>query len=226
MGHVDPKGLRIKPDLDPDHYGELHDEEEEFVVVGDSDEEEEEDDEEDGSLVDTTTTATRTTTATTNGRPLIGILSQPNCWTRRVTHYSSNCSCNCSIICQVCGIWRCKELFVPLSYNEPEESLAKLNCLQIFQLCVSFFVFCLIEFIKDKERDELFSNFVEEKMCCQDVKLITVLQRQRKRRNLATHSSCVYGNNQIMKIMESSCKFVIFTKLCLLNFFHSDHWKI
>lgn len=148
--------------------------------MGDSDEEEEEDDEEDGSLVDTTTTATRTTTATTNGRPLIGILSQPNCWTRRVTHYSSNCSCNCSIICQVCGIWRCKELFVPLSYNEPEESLAKLNCLQIFQLCVSFFVFCLIEFIKDKERDELFSNFVQEKMCCQDVKLITVLQRQRK----------------------------------------------
>jgi hypothetical protein len=161
--------------LDPDHYVELHDEEEEFVVVGDSDEEEEED-EEDESLVDSTTT----TTATTNGRPLIGILSQPNCWTRRVTHYSSNCSCNCSIICQVCGIWRCKELFVPLLYNEPEESLAKLNCLQIFQLCVSFFVVCLIEFIKDKERDELFSNVVQERMCCQDVKLITVLQRQRQ----------------------------------------------
>ncbi len=212
--------------MDPDHYGELHDEEEEFVVVGDSDEEEEEDDEEDGSLVDTTTTATRTTTATTNGRPLIGILSQPNCWTRRVTHYSSNCSCNCSIICQVCGIWRCKELFVPLLYNEPEESLAKLNCLQIFQLCVSFFVFCLIEFIKDKERDELFSNFVQEKMCCQDVKFNYCVAKTKKRRNLTTHSSCVYGNNQIMKIMESSCKFVIFTKLFLLNFFHSDHWKI
>jgi hypothetical protein len=83
--------------LDPDHYVELHDEEEEFVVVGDSDEEEDDDEEE--SLVDTTTTTT-TTTAITNGRPLIGILSQPNCWTRRVTHYSSNCSCNCSIICQ------------------------------------------------------------------------------------------------------------------------------
>ncbi len=181
-GSCRPQGWEFcyKPDLDPDHYVELHEEEEEFVVVGDSDEEEEDDEEEDEFLVDTTTTTT--TAATTNGRPLIGILSQPNCWTRRVmTHYSSNCSCNCSITCQVCGIWRCKELFVPLLYNEPEELLAKLNCLQIFQLCVSFFAFCLIfEFIQDKERDELFSNFVQERMCCQDVKLITVLQRQRQ----------------------------------------------
>jgi hypothetical protein len=87
--------------LHPDHYVELHDEEEDFVVVGDSDEEEE--DEEEESLVDTTTTTTTTTIATTNGRPLIGLLSQPNCWTRRVTHYSSNCSYNCSIICQ--SLW-------------------------------------------------------------------------------------------------------------------------
>ncbi len=86
-------------------------------------------------------------------------------------------------------MWRCKELFVPLLYNEPEESVAKVNCLQIFQLCVSFFVFCLIEFIKDKERDELFFKFCARKNVLPRCKINYCVAKTKTRRNLATHSS-------------------------------------